>query len=86
MAASSGSDQMMKLENTEKRDALIEIQNKYQAQWQREKLFERKANAPTTAEIPFGSVSHEELHKKHPKAFMIFAFPYMNGIPLAHIS
>ena len=38
-----------------------------------------EANAPTVYEIPYGSISQEELHKKHPKAYTNFAFPYMNG-------
>ena len=79
MEAPAGSDPMMKLENTEKRDTLIGIEKRYQEQWQNEKVFEKTANAPTTTEYPFGSISPEELHKKHPKTFMTFAFPYMNG-------
>lgn len=71
----SGSDPMMKLENTEKRDVLIGIEKKYQEQWQKEKVFE--VDAPTLDELP--GATQDELHKKHPKAFMTFAFPYMNG-------
>lgn len=37
------------------------------------------ADAPSTSEIPFGSVAPAELRKKHPKYFGTFAYPYMNG-------
>ena len=73
--AGSGSDPMLKLENTEKRDVLIAIEKKYQQQWQDEKVFEM--DAPTLSEMPVAT--QEELHKEHPKEFLNFAFPYMNG-------
>ena len=69
MATNGVNDPMLKLENTEKRDTLIEIEKKYQEQWQESKVFE--ADAPTLAEMP--DATQEELHKKHPKAFMTFA-------------
>lgn len=37
------------------------------------------ADAPSTSEVPFGSVAPAELRKKHPKYFGTFAYPYMNG-------
>lgn len=37
------------------------------------------ATAPSTSEIPTGSISAAELRKKHPKYFGTFAYPYMNG-------
>lgn len=37
------------------------------------------ATAPSTSEIPTGSMSAAELRKKHPKYFGTFAYPYMNG-------
>jgi leucyl-tRNA synthetase len=38
-----------------------------------------EAEAPSTSEIPYGTMSQEELHKKYPKFYGNFAFPYMNG-------
>ena len=67
----------LKLENTEKRDTLIAIEKRYQKKWQDSGVF--NATAPTTSEIPTGSVTPAELRKKHPKFFGTFAFPYMNG-------
>ncbi|KAL8666425.1 MAG: hypothetical protein Q9202_001448 [Teloschistes flavicans] len=67
----------LKLENTEKRDTLIAIEKRYQKSWQKSGVF--NATAPTTSEIPTGTVTPLELHKKHPKYFGTFAFPYMNG-------
>ena len=75
MAEQTGADPMLKMENTEKRDSLITIEEKYQKQWQDAKVFE--PDAPTLSEMP--GASQDDLHKKHPKAFMNFAFPYMNG-------
>lgn len=37
------------------------------------------ATAPTTSEVPIGSISSAELRKKHPKSHANFAYPYMNG-------
>lgn len=37
------------------------------------------ATAPSTSEMPTGSMSAAELRKKHPKYFGTFAYPYMNG-------
>ncbi|KAI9695300.1 MAG: cytosolic leucyl tRNA synthetase [Bogoriella megaspora] len=67
----------LKIENTEKRDTLVSSEKKYQQKWQNEGIFE--PNAPTTAEIPFGSMSPEDLRKKQPKFFGSMAYPYMNG-------
>lgn len=66
----------IKLENTQRRDALIEIEKKYQKVWKDEKLFE--VDAPTVAEDPTDDL--DELHKKHPKYFATMAYPYMNGV------
>ena len=63
---SAASSSMMKLENTEKRDTLIEIEKRYQQKWQEEKCFE--VDAPSEDE------------EKVPKFYGTFAFPYMNGI------
>ena len=62
---------------TEKRDTLIEIEKRYQKKWQESRVFE--ASAPSTKEIPAGSISAAEIRKRHPKYFGTFAFPYMNG-------
>ena len=62
---------------TEKRDTLIKIEKRYQAKWQEDHVFE--SNAPSIDEIPEGSVSDDELHKRYPKYFGTFAYPYMNG-------
>ncbi|PYH46847.1 leucine--tRNA ligase CDC60 [Aspergillus saccharolyticus JOP 1030-1] len=67
----------LKLENTEKRDTLIAIEKKYQEQWKKNKVFE--VDAPSAAEVPFGSISAAELREKHPKFFGTMAYPYMNG-------
>lgn len=56
---------------------LIAIEKKYQAKWQESGVFH--ANAPTTSEIPTGSISASELRKKYPKFHGMFAYPYMNG-------
>ncbi|KAL9089126.1 MAG: hypothetical protein Q9165_005939 [Trypethelium subeluteriae] len=67
----------LKIENTEKRDTLIASEKIYQQQWEQDRIFE--ANAPSTKEIPVGSISAEELRRKHPKFFGAMAYPYMNG-------
>ncbi|KKK22933.1 hypothetical protein P175DRAFT_0464784 [Aspergillus ochraceoroseus IBT 24754] len=67
----------LKLENTEKRDNLIAIEKKYQAQWKENKVFE--VDAPTLSEVPAGTMSAAELREKYPKFFGTMAYPYMNG-------
>lgn len=62
---------------TEKRDSLIEIEKRYQKKWQDSGVF--NAAAPTTSEIPTGSMSAAQVREKHPKYFGTFAYPYMNG-------
>ncbi|KAL4791213.1 hypothetical protein BDV19DRAFT_314022 [Aspergillus venezuelensis] len=73
----NSSKNTLKLENTEKRDTLIAIEKKYQAQWKENKVFE--VDAPTLSEVPAGSMTPEELREKHPKFFGTMAYPYMNG-------
>ncbi|KAI4128845.1 MAG: hypothetical protein LQ347_004018 [Umbilicaria vellea] len=73
----NSSKNTLKLENTEKRDTLITIEKKYQEKWQKSGVFH--ADAPSTSEVPFGSIAPAELRKKHPKYFGTFAYPYMNG-------
>ncbi|OGM49960.1 leucyl-tRNA synthetase [Aspergillus bombycis] len=74
---SAGAKNTLKLENTEKRDTLIAIEKKYQAQWKENKVFE--VDAPSFAEVPEGSMSAAELREKYPKFFGTMAYPYMNG-------
>ncbi|THC91462.1 hypothetical protein EYZ11_009070 [Aspergillus tanneri] len=73
----NSSKNTLKLENTEKRDTLIAIEQKYQAQWKEKKVFE--VDAPSLSEVPAGSMSATELREKHPKFFGTMAYPYMNG-------
>ncbi|KAJ9223473.1 hypothetical protein DTO271D3_4215 [Paecilomyces variotii] len=75
---SAGSAATLQLQNTEKRDTLVKIEKKYQAKWQESHVFE--SNAPSIDEVPYDSVSDDELHKQHPKYYATFAYPYMNGI------
>ncbi|ODV82218.1 cytosolic leucyl tRNA synthetase [Suhomyces tanzawaensis NRRL Y-17324] len=66
----------IKLENTQRRDALIDIEKKYQKIWQEEKAFE--IDPPTFEEEPIENGA--ELRAKHPKYFATMAYPYMNGV------
>ncbi|KAK2757672.1 cytosolic leucyl tRNA synthetase [Arachnomyces sp. PD_36] len=74
---SNSSKNTLKLENTEKRDNLIALEKKYQAQWKADKVFE--IDAPSVSEYPPESTSAADLHAKHPKFFGTMAYPYMNG-------
>ncbi|KAK6604691.1 leucyl-tRNA synthetase [Botrytis cinerea] len=65
------------LKGTEKRDKLIAIERKYQAQWEKDGVFQ--PDAPSTSDIPLHSVSAAELREQHPKFFGTMAYPYMNG-------
>ncbi|KAF2655944.1 leucyl-tRNA synthetase-like protein [Lophiostoma macrostomum CBS 122681] len=71
------STKTIKLENTEKRDTLIESEKKYQQQWQEQAVFQPEA--PSLKDEPFDTTSPDQLHEKYPKFFGCFAFPYMNG-------
>ncbi|CEN59632.1 Putative Leucyl-tRNA synthetase [Aspergillus calidoustus] len=73
----NSSKNTLKLENTEKRDTLVAIEKKYQAQWKENKVFE--VDAPTLSEVPAGTMSAAELREKYPKFFGTMAYPYMNG-------
>ncbi|PHH69050.1 hypothetical protein CDD82_107 [Ophiocordyceps australis] len=66
------------LKGTEKRDALIAIEKKYQAKWAEDGIFEQ--NAPTTHEVPLHSISAAELRQQVPKFFGCIPYPYMNGV------
>ncbi|KAK3900551.1 hypothetical protein C8A05DRAFT_35812 [Staphylotrichum tortipilum] len=65
------------LKGTEKRDTLVEIERKYQQQWEQDGIFE--VDAPSIDEFPLGSISADELREKFPKFFGTIAYPYMNG-------
>ena len=69
-------DKTLKIENTEKRDTLIEAEKKYQKSWEEQGVFQ--PDAPSLEEVPFDT-NPEELRAKHPKWFGNFAYQYMNG-------
>lgn len=71
----------LKIENTEKRDALIASEKKYQQRWQNDKVFEQ--DAPSLEEVPYHAIAPAELRKKHPKYMVTMAYPYVNGTPHA---
>jgi leucyl-tRNA synthetase len=74
---SHSSKATLKLENTEKRDTLIDAEKKYQKLWQDQAVFQ--PDAPSIEEEAFDQVTPDELHQKYPKFFGNFAYPYMNG-------
>ncbi|KAI3404824.2 CDC60 [Candida oxycetoniae] len=63
-------------EKTFRRDALIEIEKKYQKEWAEAKYFE--IDAPTYEECPTKDI--DEVKEKYPKFFATMAYPYMNGV------
>ncbi|KAI8935036.1 hypothetical protein NX059_008700 [Plenodomus lindquistii] len=67
----------LKIENTDKRDTLIEAEKRYQQAWQEQGVF--NPDAPSLEDEPFDTTSPDQLHQKHPKWFGCFAYPYMNG-------
>ena len=71
----------LKIENTEKRDTLIESEKKYQQAWAESKIFEQ--DAPSLQDVPFHSIAPAELRKKYPKYMATMAYPYVNGTPHA---
>ncbi|ORX89488.1 leucyl-tRNA synthetase [Basidiobolus meristosporus CBS 931.73] len=60
---------------TLKRDVLRSMEQKAQKIWEERHSFE--VNAPTIEEEP--DLDVEALHKKYPKFFATFPYPYMNG-------
>lgn len=72
---SNSSKATLKLENTEKRDALVAIEKKYQSYWAENHVFE--TDAPTLEEDP--TTDPDALRQHHPKFFGCMAYPYMNG-------
>ncbi|KAG8627573.1 hypothetical protein KVT40_005056 [Elsinoe batatas] len=75
---SNSSKNTLKIENTDKRDTLIATEKKYQAEWQKAKVFEQ--NAPSLSDVPYHQMPADELRKKHPKYMATMAYPYMNGV------
>ncbi|OTB07677.1 hypothetical protein M426DRAFT_53369 [Hypoxylon sp. CI-4A] len=67
----------LKIENTQKRDTLIETEKKYQKTWAENKVYE--SNAPSLEEVPFQSVSPADLRAQRPKFFGTVPYPYSNG-------
>lgn len=74
---SAHSQATLKLENTEKRDALVASEKKYQKKWAEAHVFE--PDAPSLSEEPFDTTTPDDLHAKYPKYSANFAYPYMNG-------
>ncbi|RDA84226.1 hypothetical protein CP532_0134 [Ophiocordyceps camponoti-leonardi (nom. inval.)] len=66
------------LKGTEKRDALIAIEKKYQQKWEEDGVFQQ--DAPSIQQVPLHSVSAAELREREPKFFSCMAYPYMNGV------
>ncbi|TVY41970.1 Leucine--tRNA ligase, cytoplasmic [Lachnellula subtilissima] len=58
-------------------NSLVSIEKKYQAQWQKDRIFE--PDAPSTTDVPLHSISAAALREKVPKFFGVMAYPYMNG-------
>lgn len=77
MAPQSQSVGTLKIENTEKRDALISWEKQSQQTWSSTHIFEQ--NAPSLQEIPFHSIAPAEIRKKYPKFMCTMAYPYVNG-------
>ncbi|KAG6864507.1 hypothetical protein C0991_009022 [Blastosporella zonata] len=67
--------QTIELAQTGKRDHLQALEQKYQARWRDESLFEVNAPAPQV----LAGLSPEQIRAQHPKWFGNFPFPYMNG-------
>lgn len=66
----------IKLEKTDRRDALVDIEKKYQKFWADSKFFD--VDAPTLQED--AEEDTEILREKYPKFFVTMAYPYMNGV------
>ena len=74
-SAAAASANTIELAQTGKRDEIRELERKYQARWEAEKLFE--VNAPSADEIK--GLSPAQVRERYPKWFGNFPFPYMNG-------
>lgn len=66
----------IKLEKTDRRDTLVEIEKKYQKIWSDKKYFE--VDAPTLEEDSEDDA--DILRETYPKYFATMAYPYMNGV------
>lgn len=66
----------IKLEKTDRRDTLVEIEKKYQKFWDENKFFE--VDAPTLEEDP--EDDPDQLRETFPKHYITMAYPYMNGV------
>ena len=73
MNPTDSSKNTLQIGNTAKRDELITIEERYQKQWQEDKVFE--ADAPSTWEVPTESMTPEEIHKEYPKYYATAAYP-----------
>ncbi|KAI0759168.1 hypothetical protein BC629DRAFT_1550026 [Irpex lacteus] len=65
----------IELAQTAKRDSLQELERKYQARWEAERIFE--VEAPTIEETK--GLTPTQIQEKYPKWFGNTPFPYMNG-------
>ncbi|KAI1329187.1 leucyl-tRNA synthetase [Xylariaceae sp. FL0255] len=65
-AAATATKAVPRMENTEKRDALIADEIRYQAEWEKAKIFESNAPGPQEPQTP--------------KFYSTMAYPYMNGV------
>ncbi|KAG4304749.1 hypothetical protein PORY_001802 [Pneumocystis oryctolagi] len=63
------------LQNTFKRDFLINNEKRFQHEWKKERIFE--VDAPSFEDETADNINI--LHKKYPKFFGTVAYPYMNG-------
>ncbi|PSN61255.1 leucyl-tRNA synthetase [Corynespora cassiicola Philippines] len=72
----AASQKTLQLENTEKRDTLIEAEKKYQKLWEDNGVFQ--PDAPSLDEVPFDTPP-DKIREQYPKYFANFAYPYMNG-------
>lgn len=56
---------------------MVATEKEFQKKWTENKVFE--SDAPSTSEVPFGSITPAELRKQQPKFMGTIAYPYMNG-------
>ncbi|CAE6438008.1 unnamed protein product [Rhizoctonia solani] len=71
----SAQDQTLELPKTVKRDFLVELEQKYQKQWQDQNVFH--TDAPHESEL--ADLTPDALREKFPKWLGTFPYPYMNG-------
>ncbi|CCO34194.1 leucyl-tRNA synthetase [Rhizoctonia solani AG-1 IB] len=68
-------DQTLELPKTAKRDFLVELEQKYQKEWQDKNVFH--TDAPHESEL--ADLTPDALREKFPKWLGTFPYPYMNG-------